>query len=64
MPSEIPSTMTTKQMDAVADAIKAEFRTLRAQWFVDDAANNGPCDMTPWNLLAIAAAKALGMKEP
>lgn len=44
------------------DALKAEFRKLNAQWFVDDAKHDGPCDMTPWNLLTGAALDA--MREP
>lgn len=52
----------SEMIDRVSDALKAEFRTLNAQWFVDDAANDGPCDTTPWTLLAVAAIKA--MREP
>jgi hypothetical protein len=48
--------------ERVADALKAQFRTLNAEWFVDDAKNDGPCDMTPWNLLTTAAIEA--MREP
>lgn len=47
------------EVHQVADALKAEFRTLSAEWFVDDKTNDGPCDMTPWCLLAQAAMKAI-----
>lgn len=43
---------------AAADALRAEFLTLNAQWFVDDQKVEGPRDCTPWNILAEAAIKA------
>lgn len=54
------TTITWDQIYLMADALKTEFRTLNPQWFVDDAKNDGPCDLTPWNLLACAAAKVIG----
>jgi hypothetical protein len=38
-----------------AETLKQQFRELNAEWFVDDCKNDGPCDMTPWNILAEVA---------
>jgi hypothetical protein len=59
---QAPGVAMGEMVERVSDALKAKFRTLNVQWFVDDSKNDGPCDMAPWNLLTTAMIAE--MREP
>jgi hypothetical protein len=47
-------------MHKMGEAIRREMKTLAIDWFGDDlkSPDDGPRELTPWNLLAIAAYEA------
>jgi hypothetical protein len=58
------TTVTEESVYSAAEAIRAEMRTFRVEWFVEDATNEGGYDLTPYNCLAVAALRAAGVVLP